>query len=500
MMNRFKQAAGFRLLRRWGLRLMLLLATFLAVVCSAQTVAAAPAKFYTDLEFPQLRSLELPEYERYTLDNGIVVYLFEDHELPLIEGRAMFRTGDRLEPLDKAGLGALTGTVWRTGGTTGRTPDEINQFLEQRAASVETGIGRTSGSASFSLLTQDVDEVFDLFAEIVKEPAFRSDRVELAKQQVAGGIARRNDDPDNIGWREFDKLLYGSESPYARTIEYTTLDQIDREGMVQFYQQSVRPENMMLGIVGDFAPNQMKQLIAQKFGNWQPEAVAALPTQPSVKPATRGGVYLVDQPQLTQSYISMGHLGGTVDDPNYPALTVLNGVMNGFGGRFFNELRSRQGLAYSVFGYWNPNYDYPGTFVAGGQTRTEQTVPFIQAVFKEIETLQQQPISTDELSYAKESILNSFVFNFQSPSQLMGRLMRYEYYGYPADFIFQYQKAVNETTIADVQRVAKTYLKPEQITTLVVGNPSAMTPDLASLGKAVQTLDVSIPEPIANSL
>ncbi|NEO87277.1 MAG: insulinase family protein, partial [Spirulina sp. SIO3F2] len=197
--------------------------------------------------------------------------------------------------------------------------------------------------------------------------------------------------------------------------------------------------------------------------------------------------------QLTQSYISMGHLGGLVDDPNYPALSVLNGVLNGFGGRLFNEVRSRQGLAYSVFGYWSPNYDYPGTFVAGGQTRTEATVPFIQAIFNEIQSLQQSPISADELAYAKESILNSFVFNFQSPSQFMNRLMRYEYYGYPADFVFQYQRGIKATTVADVQRVAQDYLKPEEITTLVVGNAEAMEPPLESLGSLVQMLDVTIP-------
>ncbi|MEM8640228.1 MAG: pitrilysin family protein [Cyanobacteria bacterium P01_G01_bin.54] len=480
-------------LSRWGLRSLLLLGTLLLVISSAQTVAAAPAKFYTELEFPPLRELELPDYERYELDNGIVVYLFEDHELPLIEGQALFRTGDRLEPLAQTGLGSLTGTVWRTGGTTEHTPNEINEFLEQRAAAVETGIGVTSASVSFSLLTEDTADVFRLFAELVQQPTFNADKVALAKQQVEGSIARRNDDPDDIGWRELDKLIYGQESPYARTIEYATLGRIEREDLVQFYRQSIRPEQMILGIVGDFEPAAMKQLIAEQFGAWQPAPTPPLSALPRVTAATTGGVFLVEQPQLTQSYISLGHLGGQVNDPNYPALSVLNGVLNGFGGRLFNELRSRQGLAYSVFGYWSPQYDYPGRFIAGGHTRTEATVPFIQGIFQELATLQAEPISAAELAYAKESILNSFVFNFQSPGQLMSRLMRYEYYGYPADFVFQYQRGIKATTIADVQRVAQAYLKPEQITTLVVGNPAAMTPPLESLGTDIQTIDITIP-------
>lgn len=484
-----------RFWRRWGWRFAIAIITVLLVLNTAPTVSAAPAQFYEELEFPPLREVTLPDYERYQLDNGLVVYLFEDHELPLVEGQAYFRTGDRLEPLEKTGLGSLTGTVWRTGGTESRDPDEVNEFLEQRAASVETGIDLTSGSASFFALTEDLDDVFNLFAEVVQRPTFREDKLDLAKQQIAGSIARRNDDPDDIVSREFDKLLYGKDSPYARTVEYATLDNIGQADLVEFYQRSIRPEQMILGIVGDFDPNRMKLIIASTFGRWQPEDVKPLPTKPEAQPAVQGGLFFVEQPQLTQSYIHMGHLGGVASDPNYPALSVLNGVMNGFGGRFFNELRSRQGLAYSVYGVWSPRYDYPGIFIAGGQTRTEATVPFIQGILKEIQDLQENPISAEELAYAKESILNSFVFNFQSPAQLMSRLMRYEYYDYPEDFIFQYQQGIKATTIADVQRVAQEYLKPEQITTLVVGNSDAIEPPLSILSDRVQTVDITIPEP-----
>jgi zinc protease len=161
-------------------------------------------------------------------------------------------------------------------------------------------------------------------------------------------------------------------------------------------------------------------------------------------------------------------LGGQFNSPDYPALDVLNGVLNGFGGRLFNSVRSRQGLAYSVYGSWSPRYDYPGVFFAGGQTRSEATVPFIKGIQTEIEKLKSELVTPAELAYAKDSVLNSFVFNFENPSQTLSRLMRYEYYGYPADFLFRYQKAVEATTAADVQRVAQTYLKPENLVTLVV--------------------------------
>jgi zinc protease len=172
---------------------------------------------------------------------------------------------------------------------------------------------------------------------------------------------------------------------------------------------------------------------------------------------------------------------------------VLNGVLTGFGGRLFNEVRSRQGLAYSVYGQWSPRYDYPGMFIAGGQTRSDATVQFVKALQAEIKRIQTQRVTAKELAFAKESTLNSFVFNFQDPSQTLSRLMRYEYYGYPADFLFRYQKAVAATTAADVQRVAREYLKPEKLVTLVVGNQTAIQPPLTQLAAQVTPIDVTIP-------
>ncbi len=456
----------------------------------SMAVSVTP-KPYSQLEFPPLPEVEIPEYERYELKNGLVVYLIENHDLPLVSGSAIIRTGSRLEPGDEAGLANITGTVMRSGGTQSHPADELNQLLEQRAASVETGISTASGTARFSALNEDLDTVFGLFSEVLQEPAFPEDKLALAKQQQKGAIDRRNDDPGDIASRQFSKLVYGEESPYARTVEYSTLDNISRDDLVNFYKTYFHPGNMLLGIYGDFEPKAMKQLISQEFGNWQPDLSAVNLPVPDATQAKTGGVYFVNQAHLTQSNVLMGHLGGQQDDPDYPALSVLNGILNGFGGRLFNEVRSRQGLAYSVYGVWSPRYDYDGIFIAGGQTRSEATVPFIKSIMAEIADIRTNPVTAEELANAKDSILNSFVFQFQDPSQTLARLMSYEYYNYPQDFLFQYQDKVQETTVEDILRVAKTYLQPDQIVTLVVGNEAEIQPDLSSLGAEVQTVDIS---------
>lgn len=475
--------------------------TLLVVLLLQAPAAVATPKHYSELEFPPLPEIQIPEYSRFQLNNGMLVYLLEDHELPLISGSALIRTGDRFEPASEVGLAELTGQVLRTGGTQQHPPDELNQILEQRAAAIETGIDVAAGSASFNALSEDLEQVFGLFAEVIRQPRFAPDQVELAKTQKRGAIARRNDDPDDIAGREFQQLIYGKSSPYARVAEYSTINNIERDDLINFYQQYFHPENVILGIVGDFDSKAMRSLIEQKFGDWQPAKSAAKPQLPEVAQAKEGGVFLVDQPQLTQSYIQVGHLGTQFDDPDYPELSVLDGVLNGFGGRLFNEVRSRQGLAYTVYALWSPRYDYPGVFIAGGQTRSDATVPFIRSLIAELDKIRQTPVTEEELSFAKDSVLNSFVFNFQSPGQTLSRLIRYEYYGYPADFLLQYRKEVEATTIADVQRVAQEYLQPEKLVTLVVGNAAAIQPPLSTLGPTVKVtpIDITIPEPKAST-
>ncbi|NET48512.1 MAG: insulinase family protein, partial [Merismopedia sp. SIO2A8] len=396
-----------------------------------QPALAGQVRHYDELTFPPLPEIEIPEYEFFTLDNGLQVFLMEDHELPLISGRALVRTGNRFEPTDKVGLASVVGEVMRTGGSTHYPADELNAYLEAHAASIETSISTSAGNATFKSLTEDTPEVMERFADVVRHPQFPQDKIDLSLKQIGGTIARRNDDAEDIASREFRKLIYGDTSPYARTVEYQTIGNISRDDIVDFYGQSFRPDQMMLGINGDFDPVEMRSLIEAYFGDWTVSSPPTLPTTlPEVAQQQQGGIFFVNQPQLTQSSVQLGHLGGRLDAPDFAALSVMNEVLNGLGGRLTNEVRSRQGLAYLVYSFWSARYDYPGIFISGGQTRSESTVPFIQSTLKEIEKIRSTPITDDELNQAKDAVLNSFVFNFERPSQTLRRVMRYAYYGY----------------------------------------------------------------------
>ena len=465
----------------------------------SQPANAVTARHYTDLEFAPLGEIQIPDFERYELPNGMVVYLMEKHDLPLISGSATFKAGEFMEPEGQAGLAGMMGEAMRVGGTANYTPEQLNQLLEQRAASVETGLGATSGSASFSALSEDMADVLAIFADVIRQPAFAPDKIDLIKSQYRGGIARRNDDTDDITTREFRKLIYGDESPFARMVEYRDIDNISRDDIVDFYQTAIQPQGTILGISGDFDAAQMKGLISELFADWSPPGMAKANMElPAVQQRTNG-LYVIDQPQLTQSYIHIGHLGGRLDSPDHAPMVVLNEVLNGFGGRLFNDIRSRQGLAYVVYAFWSPRYDYPGLFIGGGQTRSEATVPFIKTMYQEIQQVRQEPITAEELQFAKDAVLNSFVFNFATPEQTLSRLIRYEYYDYPSDFVFQFQKAVESATVEQVLAAAQRNLKPSELVTIVVGNIDAIEPSLGTLAEEVKItpIDITIPEPAA---
>ena len=192
-----------------------------AVLAGAQVrPAAAPEPYYKDLKYPSLKEIKIPEVARYTLPNGMKLYLLENHELPLVSGFALVRTGNLFDPPDKIGLAEMTGTVMRTGGTAARTGDQLDSLLENMAASVESRIGETSGRVSFSALRENTDDVLAMFKEVLTQPEFRHDKLDLIKSQMRSSIARRNDEADAVAGREFSETIYGRDNSYGWRMEY----------------------------------------------------------------------------------------------------------------------------------------------------------------------------------------------------------------------------------------------------------------------------------------
>jgi zinc protease len=468
----------------------------------AQAPAAAPAKpvaaatSVKTLKFAPLKPVKIPEVTQFTLPNGLRVYLLESRSLPVVSGFALVKTGNLFDPRDKAGLADMVGTVMRSGGTRTRTGDQLNEQLENIAASVETGIGETSGRVSFNALKENTDEVLAVFKDVMLNPEFRQDKLDLAKTQEKSGIARRNDDAAGITGREFSNILYGRNTPYGWNIEYETVDRISRADLLAFHQRFFFPKNTMLAVYGDFQLAEMRAKIEKLFGDWTSDQ-PPVPEFPKVEMAPKPGVFLAVKEDVNQTNFRIGHLGGVIRDKDFPALDLMGAVLGGspFTSRLGKAIRVNKGYAYQVGADWGAQFDHPGLFSISAGTKSENTVPAIRTIQEEITKFLAAPPTAEELQSAKDKILNTFVFSFDSPSKTLGRLMTYEYYGYPKDFIFQYQKAVEAVTPADVHRVAKQFLKPENFTYVVTGKPADFKEPLSALKLPVTEIDLKIPEP-----
>ena len=466
------------------------------IACLALGLFAIPSwaqHHYKDIDTPPLPEFDIPEAERVEFGNGMIVFLIENHELPLVEMSARVGIGSIYEPSGKVGLASITGEVMRSGGTKTTGPDELNERLESMGAQIETFIGSVSGQAFMSTLTENVDEVLPLFVDVIQHPAFPEDKIDLAKTQEKSFIARRNDNAQSILAREFDKLLYGADSPYARHTEYATIDAVERQDLIDFHASFFHPNNTILGVWGDFDTEEMTAKLEDAFSTWERMEGFVRPPQPSVDTASEGGVYYAPKMDVTQSSVMMGHPGEIkMDHPDYFAVTVMNGVLSGFTGRLFQNVRDDKGLAYSVFGGYSANFERPGEFYAGIMTKSESTVEGAQAVREEIVKLREEAPSQEELDLAKDNYLNSFVFNFDTRREIVNRMMTYEYYEYPLDFLNQVMEGVKSVGPEDVHRVARTYLRPDEMSILAVGNDEDFGEPLSALGK-VETIDIAIP-------
>jgi zinc protease len=455
--------------------------------------AVAQATDWQQIPIPALPAFHPQEPKRIELSNGMVIFLQEDHELPIIDGVARIRGGSRSEPASKVGLLDIYGEVWRTGGTASQTGDQLDDYLEIRAAKVETGDNADSTTISWSCLKGDFDDVFKVFNDVLRSPEFRADKIDLAQHEMFDAISRRNDDVSAIASRESKKLAYGANNPYTREPEYATVAALTRQDLIDWHHAHVSPNNIILGVVGDFDSKDMEAKLRKVFGDW-PKGTPTKEEKIDFDPATPG-YYLIPKEDVNQSSIQMTELGIRRDDPDFYATQVFNEAFGGgFSSRLFKSIRTAQGLAYGVGGGIGSAFDHPGIVRISMGTKSATTIESIQALYKEVDNLKQNPISDEEIKRAKDSILNSFVFNFDEPEKVLRERMAYEFYGYPADYLERYRAGIEKVGKEDVAAAAAKYLHKDKLAVLVVGNTTEFDKPLSSLGP-VTNVNIAIPPP-----
>ncbi|HEY4482465.1 MAG TPA: pitrilysin family protein [Candidatus Brocadiaceae bacterium] len=441
------------------------------------------AKIISGFKFKSLNFVP-PKVDRVVLENGMILYLLEDHDLPIFNITARIRTGAIYEFPEKAGLASLTGFVMRSGGTVSMPADKMNEELEFIAASVETSIDRESGSANLSTLKKDIDKSLKIFADVLMNPAFPEDKIRMRKDEVIESIRRENDNPSQIAQREFRKIMYDSKHPYSRKVEGTleSIEKIARDDMIAFHKKYFRPNNIILGISGDFNKDEIIKKLNTVFAGWKKEEIQ-FPEVPKVDRRFEKAVFYAYK-DINQANVIMGHLGIHRKSPDYFPVMIMNFILGGgsFTARIPGRIRSDEGLAYSAYSAFQTARDI-GIFFVSCQTKLESTNRAISIALEELEKIRKSPIDKEELTQAKETFMNQFVFRFTTSASIVGQKVDIEYEDLPLNYLETYIANVQVVTQEDVQRVARKYLHPDEIKILVVGDKEKFDKPLDSFGK-----------------
>ena len=454
-----------------------------AALCAAVTAAGSPAAearqaipaHPSQLRFPPLDfAIPDPAAWRHQLGNGVVVYVAEDHSVPLVEVTVQARIGAFLDAPDKDGLAALTGSLLRRGGTLSKSPLELDDAVDALAATLEVKTEDTRSSVTLSCLSAHLDAGLALLFDVLAHPAFDDERVEAEKARWGALLPSRNDAPEDIADREWQWLLYGEDHVSSRYVTAKRLAGLKRQDLIDFHARFWQPANFFVTIAGDVAPEKVLARLDALFGAWRGRGQPApWPPAPSTH-RPRAGTYVLPV-EAPQDQVTIGRLGLTWDehwrDPAPYAIEVLTEVLAGnlFTSRLGRRLRGEDGL-YGLDSRSGIGATWPDSLQIRFSCDAARLPRALAHTGEELKRIRDEPVSADELATAKAVLTAELTASFASARAAVVTFALDDLLGWPHERWQGYRARLNAVTAADVQRIARTYLRPEEMVTLVVGS------------------------------
>ncbi|HXZ80962.1 MAG TPA: pitrilysin family protein [Terriglobales bacterium] len=427
-----------------------------------------------------LSKLTLPTPESFTLPNGLTVMLVERHSLPIVSANLVVLAGSEANPPDKPGLASFTAAMLDEG-TKKRPALKIAEDADQIGATIGTVPSVDSTSVTIRSLTKNADAAFELFSDVALDPAFDSKEIERLRSRRVTSVIQQKDEPSLTARRVMYHLLYGPGNPYGY-VELGTEESnkaITRDEMVKFWQSQYTPANSALVITGDLTQEQARALATKYFGGWKSSGAKHQPV--TVKNTLQRSIFVVDKPDAPQTELRIVTLSVARSNPDYVPLEVMNMALGGlFSSRINMNIREKHGYTYggfSVFAYRRA----VGHFVSGGSIRTDVTAPAVKEIFNEIEGIREAPISAEELAMAKGAIALSLPALFETSTVMAATVGQLFVYDLPLDYYQTLPAKIDAVTTADVQKVAQTWLVPESMVIVAVGDRAKIEPELKKL-------------------
>ncbi|HEX2165874.1 MAG TPA: pitrilysin family protein [Longimicrobiales bacterium] len=442
--------------------------------------------------------LVLPALQEFTLDNGLRVLLMEKHDVPLVQLNLLIGAGTARDDQGEPGVASMTAAMLDEGAA-GRAALEIADAFEMLGARFGIGAGTHTASMSLRAPSQRIDDALEIAADVVLRPDFPDAELDRLRAERLTSLVRRYDEPNAIAGALFGQTLYGTGHPYGREDAGTaaSLRAMSTADLRAFHERFYRPNNVTAIIVGDIDRAAAERMLERAFGSWEradvPEEV--IPAAGQVSGRT---IYLVDKPGSAQSIVQLGRIGVPRSTEDYFALEVMNVVLGGsFTSRLNQNLREDKGYSYGArSGFsWLPA---AGPWSASAAVQTQSTGPAIAEFMKELRGMH-EPIPAEEVERARNFLAMRYPAGFQSVAGIAARLGDMVQYRLPADFFNRYVTNVLAVTDAEVERVAREYIDPENLAIFVVGDREVIEQQVRDLGlgeiRFLEVTDVFGPMP-----
>ncbi len=412
---------------------------------------------------------------RRVLPDGTVVYLAPSHEFPLVNLVVTFKGGVSLDPTDMPGLAAMTARMVREGGTTTMGPTELDESLDFLATDIGVAATDTFTAATMNCLASNFDESLKLFVAMLRTPAFDEKRLETSRARILESLKQRNDDASSILGREWKRLVYGTDHFEATEPTDRTVAAVSRARLAEMHRRIFHPGNMIVSVSGDFDEKEMLADLQKAFSGWERGKAVADPVAPTA--VLQPGLYHVPK-DIPQGKVVMGSRAITRDDPDTIPFLLLNEILGagGFTSRLMRQVRSNEGLAYSVRSTLTPRVAYPGDFRAGFESKNATVALAAKIVMEQIARMREELVTDDELETAKASLIETFPRQFESRPQMLRVFVNDEWTKRPKDYWKTFRDKVRAVTREDLKRVAVKHLDPEKMAILVVGDWENIAP------------------------
>jgi predicted Zn-dependent peptidase len=457
---------------------------FIIILAAVLTVSFVSLAFSgtrprpSQLTFPSLK-VTTPQVVDVSLSNGLAGFLVEDHEIPVVDVVLLVKT--HFPDKEKYGLNDMVQWVARNGGTATWPGDKLNDELEYLAARIEVSGDNLSTIISTNCLKKDLPRILEIFSDIVRNPAFPEEKIEMRRKTVLEGIRRKNDEPNEVARREFAKLIY-RDHPYAWETTTESVNAIKRDDLVNFHKTYFHPNNAIIGISGDVTKDEIVGALEKALGKWQ-RADVDVPKVPELKttPAPSCNYTYMD---INQAYITLGHQGINSNDPDRCAVNVMNFILGGgsFTSWIMEKVRSDEGLAYHASSRYSSDPWLRGVFTASAQTKADACSRATTIMIDQIKRMRNVGPTPEEVKKAVDSYVNSQVFDYESKTQVVRRLVQLRFEGRPLDTPQRDMETYSKLTVADIKNAAQKYLHPDKLTLLVVGDAKLFDRPLSDFG------------------